>query len=270
MQWGRGQGPFWKDSGRGPGCRAASPPHSSDQSPRCQPSRGPDAGGETLTWAPQGGSAWGALPTPSSLRFILGLASSSHGKGRGRPRPVTLTGWTQTRLQNTGPFEGDGQTSWSPGRARPSSLPGEGLRGSGAALPPFFRAGNPVWVSPASCYVWPLALPGETHTHTPTGVHTHLGAHGRSPFTQSHRGLQFWGAHPSALPWGAAGPSPCPFVSSPLGAVCVPVGVLGCIYACVCMTRVTPQPARSRTGVRCPYPPQKQTSLGLGSQHLGL
>lgn len=131
------------------------------------------------------------------------------------------------------------------------SLPSSGLGTRSGSAPP-----------PARCS--PSPLPGETHTHTPTGVHTHLGAHGRSPFTQSHRGLQFWGAHPSALPWGAAGPSPCPFVSSPLGAVCVPVGVLGCIYACVCMTRVTPQPARSRTGVRCPYPPQKQTSLGSG------
>ena len=224
MQWGRGQGPFWKDSGRGPGCRAASPPHSSDQSPRCQPSRGPDAGGETLTWAPQGGSAWGALPTPSSLRFILGLASSSHGKGKGRPRPVTLTGWTQTRLQNTGPFEGDGQTSWSPGRARPSSLPGEGPRGSGAVPPSLLPGWEPGLGQPRLLLgVAPRPFLGR-HTRTRLQACTHTQVHTAARPSLRATGACSSGVHiPQPSPGGRQAPHPAPSSPPPLGALCVHV-----------------------------------------------
>ena len=198
-------GPCWKDSGLSPGRRAASPAHGSGQSPWCWPSRGPAAEVRTLTWAPQGGLAWGALPTPSSLWFVLGLASSSHRKGKGRPRPLALTRWMQTQLQNTGPFEGDGQTSWNPGGARPSSLPG-GLRAQGR--PSFPSPGLRAKVGQPHLLlgVGPRPLPGETHarTHLQVCTHTHLLTH-----TQVHTaarpslratGSAFWGAHPSALP----------------------------------------------------------------------
>lgn len=282
MQWGRGQGPFWKDSGRSPGCRAASPAHSSDQSPRCQPSRGPDAGGETLTWAPQGGSAWGALPTPSSLWFILSLASSSHGKGKGRPHPVTLTGWTQTRLQNTGLFEGDGQTSQSPGGARPSSLPGEGLRGSGAVLPSLLPGWEPsLGQARLLLGVAPRPLPGETHTCTRLQACIHTRSHtarcARPLVLHSEPpGLQFWGAHPSALPLGGCRPLTLPLRLLPPWELCVCLRVRwGCLLTTRLVTLGDDQgypptsQGQDRRGVPLPTPRNKQV-WGLGSQHLGL
>ena len=136
----------------------------------------------------------------------------------------------QTQLQNTGPFEGDGQTSWSPGGARPSSLPG-GLRAQGR--PSFPSPGLRAKVGQPHLLLGmgPRPLPGETHarTHLQVCTHTHLLTH-----TQVHTA-----ARPSLRATGSAilgctsrSPSPAPLLPPLLGAACVCVCV-GCVCMCV-------------------------------------